>query len=138
MKQAERDELAVAQVQLLQRLVETLEGPARVARQRRAVEEVEAGDPPLRRFLVGAPGFRAMLAGVPQFAGFWERVVPPEHVSWVCSVNDHAEWPCVKCPCGAATTLETYQPRACVGECGRWFVALESGVRVYRPREVIA
>jgi hypothetical protein len=127
-KQQERDEVALAQLQALERVAGALEAPARAERH----AELRASFPEPFKFLAGERGLRTMLRSFPGFAGLWEREVPVEYLGAVSDAQTRQERALVACPCGVGTVVEAGLPVECAGQCGRWFLALESSVRVKR------
>lgn len=108
------------------RALEVLAGPVKERQER----ELRAAFPPLRRLLAGKQGTVSLLRGLPGFSGLWEREVPSGYV-WEVPGRLGGVYRALGCVCGAMTALEESVVE-CSGECGRFFLPLESGVRVKR------
>lgn len=112
------------------RALELLAVPQRELQER----ELHAVFPPLRRVFRGRQGTTALLTGIPGFAECWEAEVPVSHVL-ECPGRSGGVYRAVRCTCGAMTALDDHTVE-CWGECGRFFLPLESSVRVKRFEEM--
>lgn len=110
------------------RVANALEGPER-ERRRRAL--MAAFPEPVRLF-GGERGLRTMVAAAPGYGALWAAVVPAGYVVRASEVSTRLEGSrAVLCECGPVA-VELFVPCQCPGFCGRWFLALESDVRVWR------
>lgn len=78
----------------------------------------------------GPTGAVLLLRSLPGFAALWEQQVPVEYLADACMLDGRVEVLVIACPCGSAPLLELGQLVACPGECGRWMLRVEDGVRV--------
>lgn len=106
--------------------LELLAGAERERRRR----ELHAHSPLPFRLLAGGRGTRTLLGGLPGFAALWGRVVPSGYV-WCVEGRSGGLHRVLVCVCGAMTALDESVVE-CSGRCGRFFLPLESSVRVKR------
>lgn len=127
MKAAERDQVAVDQVDAIHRVAEAVEAPERARR----LQGLGAAFPPCRRLFGGERGAVALLRGIPGFAALWETVVPDARVREVQD-RELQRWQIVRCRCDEHPALRPGAVAECPGGCGRWFFATGRSVRVHR------
>lgn len=130
MNAEEYGEEVLAEQRRQTRALEALAAPL----QERRVREQRAAFPVPRRLLGGARGTTCLLRALPGFSELWEKEVPPEYL-WRAEGRSGGVCRAVSCVCGAMTALEGGLVE-CSGGCGRWFLPLESSVRVKRFAEM--
>jgi hypothetical protein len=134
MRASERDERLVAAAEAQARASRALAESLGAQEARERERERRAEFPRPFRLLAGPRGVRTMARAFPGYAGLWgDREVPARYLR---EARDRRGgiWVVVSCLCGAQTVLEEAH-MACVGDCGRWFLPMDSGVLVYRPEE---